>query len=61
MRFAKILQTLFQSAQQLYEKSDGSGSGSILLTNGPDPGGPTLHKIPGAILLIKVYDCMYLD
>jgi hypothetical protein len=36
-----ILKALFQSAQHLYEKWEGAGSGSIPLTlMDPDPGGP---------------------
>ncbi len=36
------LQALFQSAQHIYEKREGSGHGSVPLTNDPDPdpGGP---------------------
>ncbi len=40
-----ILKAVFQSAQQLYEKREGSGAGSIPLTNGPKTcgsGAPTL-------------------
>jgi hypothetical protein len=33
-------QSLFQSVQHLYEKREGSGSGSIPLTNGSGPGSP---------------------
>ncbi len=33
------MQALFQSAQHLYEKREGSGAGSIPMTNS-DPGGP---------------------
>jgi hypothetical protein len=40
-----ILQTIFQSAQHLYEKK-GSGSGPIPLTNGPDPGVPETSGSP---------------
>jgi hypothetical protein len=42
-----ILQALYQSAQHIYEKIEGSGSGagarsgSVPLTKDPDPGGPT--------------------
>jgi hypothetical protein len=49
-----FLQALFQSAQHLYEKREGSGSDPIPLTNGSRSGGPktcgsgspTLCRIP---------------
>jgi hypothetical protein len=41
-----ILQTLFQSAQHLYEKREGSGSGSIPLTNRSRSGRPKKHADP---------------
>ncbi len=41
-----LLQALFQSAQHLYEKREGSGSRSIPLTNGSGSGRPKNMRIP---------------
>jgi hypothetical protein len=49
--YVKILfcQALFQSAQHIYGKREGSGSGSVPLTNeDPDPGGPKTCRSCGS-------------
>jgi hypothetical protein len=39
-----ILQALFQSDQHIYEKREGSGAGSVPLTNGPGSGSQEAQK-----------------
>jgi hypothetical protein len=41
-----ILQSLFQFAQHIYEKREGSGAGSATLTNGSGSGRPKNKRIP---------------
>ncbi len=40
-----MLQALAQSAQHIYEKKEGSGSGSVPLTNGSGSGRPQNMRI----------------
>ncbi len=48
-----ILQALFQSAQHLYEKREGSGSGPVPLTNGSGSGFGRLKNVPESPTLLK--------
>ncbi len=47
-----ILQVLFQSAQHIYEKREGSGSGAVPLTNGSGRHKNIRIRIPNTALLI---------
>jgi hypothetical protein len=49
-----ILQALFKSAQHLYEKKEGSGSGFIPMTNGSGSGRPKNMRILRSWFLIRI-------
>jgi hypothetical protein len=53
-----ILQALFQSAQHIYEKREGSGSGSVPLTNGSRSGSGSLALLYCTDIFAPAFKCV---